>query len=102
VFDLKPVISCNEDGVYYTVAKSRGRKKSLNLALQKAIEFAVGAREYNVTVMHGAAQQEADELLAAMKAQLPDFRIAIQGQITPVLVVHTGPGLIGIGVQRLA
>jgi len=102
IFDLKPVISCNEDGVYYTVAKARGRKKSLRLALEQAVDFAAGAEEYNITVMHGAAKPEADELLAAMKAQLPDFRIAIQGQITPVLVVHTGPGLVGIGVQRLA
>ncbi len=102
IFDLKPVISCNDDGVYYTVTKTRGRKKSLTMALQKAVEFAAGAKEYSIAVMHGAAQQEADELLAAVKAQLPDFRLAIQGQITPVLVVHTGPGLIGIGVQRLA
>ena len=102
VFDLKPVISCNEDGVYYTVAKTRGRKKSLQLALQKAAEFAAGAKEYNVAVMHGAAKPEADDVLAALKAQLPDFHLAIEGQITPVLVVHTGPGLIGIGIQRLA
>lgn len=102
IFDLKPVISCNEDGVYYTVAKTRGRKKSLQLALQKAVEFAAGARECNVAVMHGAAKPEADEVVAALKAQLPDFRLAIEGQITPVLVVHTGPGLIGIGIQRLA
>lgn len=25
---LNPIISCNEEGIYYTVAKSRGRKKS--------------------------------------------------------------------------
>ena len=102
LLDLKPVISCNEDGIYYTVAKTRGRKKSLRLALQKAIEFAAGAKEYSITVMHGAAREEADEVLAALKARLPDFRLAIQGQITPVLVVHTGPGLVGIGIQRLA
>ncbi len=102
ILDLKPVISCDEDGIYYTVAKARGRKKSLKLALDKAVEFAAGAKEYNITVMHGAAQAEADELLAAMKERLPDYRIAIEGQITPALVVHTGPGLIGIGIQRLA
>ena len=102
ILDLKPVISCNEDGIYYTVAKSRGRKKSLRLALDRAVEFATGAKEYNITVMHGAAQDEADALLADLKAQSPDYRISIEGQITPALVVHTGPGLIGIGVQRLA
>jgi DegV family protein with EDD domain len=102
ILDLKPVISCNEDGVYYTVAKARGRKKSLGLALEKAVEFAAGAAEYNITVMHGAAKEEADALLEDLKARLPDYRISIEGQITPALVVHTGPGLIGIGIQRLA
>jgi DegV family protein with EDD domain len=102
VLDLKPVISCNDAGVYYTVAKARGRQKSLNLALEKAVGAAAGAKEYNITVMHGAAKEEADKLLAALKARLPDYRIAIEGQITPALVVHTGPGLVGIGVQCLA
>lgn len=102
ILDLKPVISCDEDGIYYTVAKARGRKKSLQLALDKAVEFISGAKEYNITVMHGAAKEEANELLAALKTKLPDFRISVEGQITPALVVHTGPGLIGIGVQRLA
>ena len=102
LLDLKPVISCNADGIYDTVAKARGRKKSLTLALEKAVEFATGAKEYNITVMHGAAKEEADALLASIKERLPDYGYAIEGQITPALVVHTGPGLIGIGVQRLA
>jgi DegV family protein with EDD domain len=102
ILDLKPVISCDENGIYYTVAKARGRKKSLKLALDEAVKFAAGAKAYNIAVMHGAAQEEADELLAAMKVALPNYRIAIAGQITPVLVVHTGPGLIGVGIQRLA
>jgi len=102
ILDLKPVISCGEDGIYYTVGKARGRRKSLKLALETAVDFVAGAKEYNITVMHGGAQDEADALLAEMKERLPDARFAIEGQITPALVVHTGPGLIGIGVQRLA
>lgn len=101
ILDLKPVISCNEDGVYDTVAKARGRKKSLKLALEETVKAAGDAAEYMITVMHGAAQEEADELMAALKAALPNYRIAVEGQITPVLVVHTGPGLVGIGVQRI-
>jgi len=38
VLDLKPVITCDEDGIYHTVAKARGRRKSLQLALDKAVE----------------------------------------------------------------
>lgn len=101
LLDVRPVISCNEDGIYHTVAKARGREKSLRTALQKAIDFAADAKEYSITVMHAAAKEEADKIMAALKEALPDFRLAIEGQITPVLVVHAGPGLLGIGVQRL-
>lgn len=102
ILDLKPVITCNEEGVYITVARARGRKKSLHMAVAKAVEFGAGAKEYNITVMHGDAQQEADDLLAELKTQLPGYGYTIEGQITPALVVHTGPGLIGVGIQRLA
>ncbi len=102
LLNVKPVIACNEDGIYYTVGKARGREKSLRLALEKAVEFAEGATEYNIAVVQGAAEEEGKALLAAMKKRLPDFRYAIEEQLTPALVVHTGPGLIGIGVQRLA
>lgn len=101
LLDVKPVIACNEDGIYYTVAKARGREKSLKTALEKAVEFAEGATEYSITVVQGAAEEEAKALMAAMKERLPNFRYAIEEQLTPALVVHTGPGLIGIGVQRL-
>jgi DegV family protein with EDD domain len=102
ILDLKPVISCNADGIYYIMAKARGRKKSLQTALAKAVEFGVGAKDYAITVMHGDAREEAAALLASLKERLPKHRFVIEGQITPVLVVHTGPGLIGIGIQRLA
>lgn len=102
LLDVKPVISCNEDGVYYTVGKARGRKKSLQLALEKAIEFAEGASDFNIAVVQGDAEEEAAELMRSLKNALPDHRYAIESPLTPALVVHTGPGLIGIGVQRLA
>jgi len=99
LLDLKPVIACNEQGIYHTVAKARGRKKSLELALEKAVEAAAGATEYNVAVVHGGAKEEAEALLKQLKLRLPDFTYEIDGPLTPSLVVHTGPGLIGIGVQ---
>lgn len=102
LLDVKPVIACNEDGIYHTVAKARGREKSLKLALEKAVEFAAGAEEYNIAVVQGAAEAEGKALMVQMKERLPHFRYAIEQPLTPVLVVHTGPGLIGIGVQRLA
>lgn len=98
---LKPIISCNEDGIYYTVAKIIGRKRSLKKALDFAVEFIGNTKEYNIGVVHGDAEQDGDELLKSLKSRLPDFSIAAEGQISPALGVHTGPGTIGIVVQKL-
>lgn len=98
---LKPIISCNEDGIYYTVAKIIGRKRSLNKALELAIEFVRDATSYNIGVVHGAAEKEANELKESLMSQLPNYKIIAEGQISPALGVHTGPGTIGIVVQKL-
>lgn len=98
---LKPIISCNEEGIYYTAAKIIGRKRSLNKALDLAVEFIGDTKSYNIGVVHGDAEKDGDELLKSLKSKLPNFSIAAEGQISPALGVHTGPGTIGIVVQKL-
>ena len=97
--NLKPIISCNEDGIYYTVAKARGRKLSLKKAVEEAMKYA-GDGRYNLAVVNGKAEEEADRIVAGLKDDDRINRI-LTGQISPALVVHTGPGLIAIGIQRL-
>lgn len=99
--NLKPVISCNEEGVYYTVTKVRGRKQSITRVMDLALKFAEGHKRINVAVCHGGAPEEVKAVEAAIKEQLPDHEVFVSGQISPVLGVHTGPGLIGIGIEIL-
>lgn len=99
--NLKPIISCNEDGIYYTVAKVRGRKQSLHKALELAVNFIGDAQKYRLCLVHGNAKEEADELILEFKKMLPNAIEFYEGQISPALGVHTGPGLIGLGVQIL-
>lgn len=35
--NLKPIISCNDEGIYYTVAKVRGRKQSITKTKELAL-----------------------------------------------------------------
>ena len=98
---LKPIISCNEDGIYYTAAKIIGRKRSLNKALDLAVEFIGNTKDYNIGVVHGDGKEDADGLLKTLKSKLPNYKICAEGQISPALGVHTGPGTIGIVVQKL-
>ena len=98
---ILPVISCNDDGVYYTVKKARGRKGVLDSAVELAKKQLEGSRRYNIAVVHGGAAEEAQQIAERVKALLPNHNLFVTGQISPALVVHTGPGLIGIGVQPL-
>lgn len=98
---ILPVISCNEEGVYYTVKKSRGRKAVLDSAISLTYDFLSQSEKYIIAVVHGGAEQEAEQVGEKVKALLPNYTDYITGQISPALVVHTGPGLIGLCIQRL-
>ncbi len=102
VLNVRPIITCDEHGVYVPIAKARGRKASLRKTMDAAVKSLGKARHYRMGVVNGDAAAEAAELLQqARESVLPDAREYLEGQISPALVVHTGPGLIGVGVQQL-
>lgn len=103
MLNLKPIISCNDDGIYYTVAKVRGKSKSLAKTIDLAVEFAGNAKKYNLAVAFGGNQvkEQAEKIGEELKKRLPNFNELFIGQVSPALGVHTGPGLIGIGVYIL-
>jgi len=95
LLDLKPIISVNSEGKYYTHAKVRGRKHALEKIVEIVTEI-IGDKDTIVFVYHGAA--EADALVVKEKFMLiPNVKEIVVGKISPSMGVHTGPGLIGIG-----
>ena len=98
---IKPIISCNEDGIYYTAARTRGWSNSMQKAVEMAKKFAKGMKRYNVAVVSGNMVEEAAKITQQLRALLPNAELVIEGQISPTLGVHTGPELIGVGVQRI-
>lgn len=100
-FNLKPIISCNEEGIYYNVAKISGRKRSLDKMIEIATEYASKGKLYNLAVVHGGAAEDAEKVKEKLLSKLSKYKNVFEGQISPALGVHTGPGLVGIGVQIL-
>ena len=98
---LKPIISCNKEGVYYTVSKIRGKKKALDKLMELALDYAKQGIRYNVAIAYGGAEKEALEVKKKILHQLPGCEVYVEGQISPTLGVHTGPGLVGIAIQIL-
>lgn len=98
---LNPIITCNEAGIYHTVAKSRGRKKSLEKTVSLVKAFVGTHQNVRLLVAHGNAEAEALALVDVLKTAIPQANEILVDQISPALVVHTGPGLIGLGAQLL-
>ncbi len=97
--NLKPIISCNENGIYHTVSKTFGRAQSINKLIDVTDKFLKNATEFNICVSHSGVFDEASNLLELVKSKFPTAAKIYLTNISPVLGVHTGPGLLGIGVQ---
>ncbi|ODA42810.1 DegV family protein [Desulfosporosinus sp. BG] len=94
LLNIKPIITVNSEGKYITFAKVRGRDQSLN-KLFDILKESTQEDHYNVAIVHGGAEQEARNLWQKAH-QLPNIDELLFNQISPVMGVHTGPGLVGI------
>lgn len=99
--NLKPIISCNEDGIYYTVAKIIGEKRAFNRALSLAVDYIGDSENYNIGILHAASKDQADSIRDELVSKLPNYNILVEGEVSAALGVHTGPGAIAIAVQKI-
>lgn len=100
VLDIKPVITCDEDGVYCVAAKDRGRNRCINKAIALIADFIGEHKNAEIALMYSGIVQGIDEIREKIEKRFPDFSVKIRGQISPALGIHVGPGLIGIAVCR--
>jgi len=96
LLNLKPVIRVDTDGKYSTVAKGRSISKSLSIITDHLVEK-YGQTPLWVTVLHGRFAEKAEHLAEELKQKLNIAKLEVQ-RISPVLGVHTGPGIVGAAV----
>jgi DegV family protein with EDD domain len=96
LLNLKPVIRVDHDGKYSTVATGRTLNKSM-AAIVEHLHEKYGNTPLWVTVLHGRFAEKAEALSSDIKQKLNIARLEIQ-RISPVLGVHTGPGIVGAAV----
>jgi DegV family protein with EDD domain len=96
LLNLKPVIRVDSDGKYSTVSNGRTLNKSM-MAIADHLTEKYGNTPVWVTVLHGRFAEKADVLASEFKQKLNIAKLEIQ-RISPVLGVHTGPGIVGAAV----
>lgn len=93
---LKPVIRVDADGKYSSVSSARTIGKSISAITEHIYERYAHAPLW-VTVLHGRFAEKAEELSSSLQEKLNIARLEVM-RISPVLGVHTGPGVVGAAV----
>jgi len=97
LLNLKPIINVDHiDGKYSNVSKARTIGKAVTtIADHLSAEFQQTA--VHVTVLHGQFAEQAEILAAQLRERLNVKTLEVL-RISPVLGVHTGPGIVGAAV----
>ena len=93
VLNIKPVFTLNHADAR-TVALPRSTKSAMNRIL-KFMDKEAGEKSLHVAVMHADALENATELHNDIRDRFQCEELFIT-EFTPVMGVHTGPGLLGV------
>ncbi|HNA88528.1 MAG TPA: DegV family protein [Anaerolineales bacterium] len=96
LLNLKPIIRVDTDGKYTTVKTERTIHKSI-VSIADYIHEKYGNTPLWVTVLHGRFSEKADVLSKEFQEKLNIAKLEVM-RISPVLGVHTGPGIVGAAV----
>jgi DegV family protein with EDD domain len=96
LLNLKPVIRVAEDGKYSTVTSARTLGKSINAITEHVYQRYTNTPLW-VTVLHGRFAEKAEILTNELKSRMNIAKLEV-ARISPVLGVHTGPGIVGAAI----
>ena len=101
ILKIKPVIRVERsDGKYSTVAKARTLKSTMNTMVEHLADMYGSTDPLWVSVMHGQLAEKADVFAQMLGEKLNIAQLEIL-RISPILGVHTGPGIVGATVTPM-
>jgi DegV family protein with EDD domain len=99
MLNVKPIIWCDAEGHYRTYKKPRGWNRALSQELECIKSFAAEEIAVRMAIACTSAADFFDGLAARAEVEIPNLRRLIRSGISAALLVHTGPELVGMGVQ---
>lgn len=93
---IRPVITIDKEGIVAPVSRVRGENHALQAIVDYVAQQTNGYKALHLAIMEAYAPQQAAHLqeLALQKLQPSEI---FHSEFTPVMGVHTGPGLVGLG-----
>jgi DegV family protein with EDD domain len=97
LLNIKPVIRvAHEDGKYSTVSKGRTLRRCME-QIASFVAERYGDEPVRATIMHGQLAEQAQILSDMLDAKLAVAQHEVL-RVSPVLGVHTGPGVVGAAI----
>jgi len=99
VLNIKPIIWCDEEGFYRTYRKARGWERALKQEFKCVQEFADKNVRSRLAVACTDASRCFEMVEGWMHEGVSNITEIVRAGISPALLVHTGPELVGMAVQ---
>ena len=102
MLQIKPIIKITADGKLANTAKVNGRMKAINTIAEETVANVKDLDKYPIVILNADCQQDADKLIAKIKAKLPEATIW-DYPVGPVIGTHCGPDTIAsvyVGTSR--
>lgn len=95
MLSIKPVLHL-EDGAIETLAKIRTKPKAVEYMVETVIGEMEGMSGLHAGVIHSTSPDEAQALMDRICSRVTPTEI-LMNELSPVIGVHTGPGMLGMG-----
>lgn len=97
--NIKPIIWCDHEGFYRTYKKARGWERALKQEFKCIQEFATQNVRSRLAVACTDASKCFEMVEGWMREGVSNISEIVRAGISPALLVHTGPELVGMAVQ---
>ncbi|MGI6754999.1 MAG: DegV family protein [Atopobiaceae bacterium] len=98
MLNIKPVMYCDKDGAYAVIKKARGWEKALATQVKLIKEQAQKFSKVRIGICTSSPSINMSELEERIRLEAPNVKEVIKATLSPDLLVHTGPDMVGMGV----
>lgn len=102
LLNIQPIITCDDNG-NYVISKKVRHDKQFYKYIDKKIEEAIqqyGKENFWIGIAEGDNQKGMNKIYKHIISKFEGITV-ITSTVSPALGVHTGPGLLGIGIYQL-
>ena len=99
VLNIKPVIMCDEEGRYVVAKKAHGWERAIATELKLIAERAARFERVRIGICCSDSSNLFDRLERDVRSSIHNVVDIVRSGLSADLIVHTGPDLVGLGIQ---